>query len=401
MSGVLQLVRSKTMDVIDVLIVLGAVLSLVRGYQVGFIRQFCSTAGFFVGLLFGALLQKHIVLLAHSQSSKAIVTLATTLGLALVLMTLGEYAGMRLKRRIQPGKLNRPDEVAGSGLGLLSLLLLVWLGAAILAGYPSAGVQRTINESKIVSYLDRHLPAAPGVIAGLSKLIDPNGFPQVFTGREPVPQHVNVSPSLAGFQQAIDNTDVSVVKIEGPGCGGVVEGSGFVVGEGLVVTNAHVVAGIKFPFIHDSNGTHRATAIWFDPDLDLAVLRASNLAGPALEFTDVGVPNGSRAAALGYPGGGSFSAEAAVILDQFVATGRNIYGQGETERDVFELDASIIPGNSGGPVITSDGQVIGVVFAESTTYPHVGYALTAHKVAEEVKTAAARNQTVNTSHCAE
>jgi S1-C subfamily serine protease len=387
--------------VIDILIILGAILSLVRGYQVGFVRQFFSTAGFFLGLWLGALLQKHTVLLAHSQSGKAIVTLATTLGMAVILMTIGELVGARVKHRIQPGKLNRPDEVFGSGLGLLSLLLLIWLGAAILADYPSAGVQRTVSQSKIVAYLDNHLPAAPGVISGLSKLIDPNGFPQVFTGREPVPQHANISPSLAGFQQAVDDTDVSVVKIEGPGCGGVVEGSGFVVGEGLVVTNAHVVAGIHLPFVHDSNGTHRATAIWFDPNLDLAVLRTRNLAGPPLKFTDVGVPKGSRAAALGYPGGGPFSAEAAVVLDQFVATGRNIYGQGQTERDVYELDAHIIPGNSGGPVITSDGQVIGVVFAESTTYPHTGYALAAHKVAEEVKAAVARNQTVNTSHCAE
>jgi S1-C subfamily serine protease len=389
------------MHLIDILIILGAVLSLVRGYQVGFIRQFCSTAGFFLGLWLGALLQKHTVLLAHSESSKAIVTLVTTLGCAVILMTAGEYVGARLKRRLLTHKLNRPDEFAGSGIALVSLLLLVWLGAALLGGYPSRGLQNTINGSRIVAYLDDHLPAAPGVIAGLSKLIDPNGFPQVFTGREPAPQHVDISPSLAGFQQAIDKVDTSVVKVEGPGCGGVVEGSGFVVGDGLVVTNAHVVAGVHFPFIHDSNGTHRATAIWFDPDLDLAVLRARNLAGQPLDFTDVGVPTGGRAAALGYPGGGPFSAEAAVVLDQFVATGRNIYGQGETERDVYELDAHIIPGNSGGPVITSDGQVIGVVFAESTSYPHVGYALTAKKVAVEVKTAAARNQTVNTSHCAE
>lgn len=389
------------MHLIDVCIVLGALLSLLRGYQVGFVRQFFSTAGFFVGLWLGALLQKHTVLLSHSQSSKAVITIATTLGAAILLMMLGEYTGLRLKRRIQPGQLNRPDEVFGSALGFVSLLLLIWLGAAILAGYPSAGVQRTISESRIVGYLDKHLPAAPGVISGLSKLIDPNGFPQVFTGREPIPNNVSVSPSLSGFQTAIDHTDASVVKIEGPGCGGIVEGSGFVVGKDLVVTNAHVVAGIKFPFVHDSNGTHRATAILFDPDLDLAVLRTNNLAGQPLEFSSVGVPTGSRAVALGYPGGGPLAAEAAVVLDKFMATGRNIYGQGETERQVYELNAHIIPGNSGGPVISSDGQVIGVVFAESTTYPHVGYALTANKVDSEVHQATARNQTVNTSHCAE
>ncbi len=389
------------MNLIDVVIVLGALLSLVRGYEVGFVRQFFSTAGFFGGLWLGALLQKHTVLWAHSQSSKAVVTLTTTLGMALVFMMIGEYVGARVKQRIQPGKLNRPDEVFGSALGLLSLLLLIWLGAAILAGYPSPAVQKTINQSRIVGYLDRSLPAAPSVIAGLSKLIDPNGFPQVFTGREPVPKHVAISPSLAGFQAAIDKTDRSVVKVEGPGCGGVVEGSGFVVGKNLVATNAHVIAGVKFPFVHDSNGTHRATAIWFDPDLDVAVLKTNNLAGPPLDFVNVGVPTGSRGAALGYPGGGSFKAEAAVILSKFVATGRNIYGQGATEREVYELDASIIPGNSGGPVISSDGQVIGVVFAESTTYPHVGYALTAQKVVAEVKAAVQNNQSVNTSHCAE
>jgi S1-C subfamily serine protease len=347
------------------------------------------------------LLQKHTVLWAHSPGGKAVITLITTLGTAAIIMVLGEYAGMRVKRKLQPRSLNRTDELLGSGLGVVSLLLLVWLGAAILAGYPTGGLRKTINQSHIISYLDRQLPPAPGVIAGLSRLIDPNAFPQVFTGKEPVPEQVNVSPSLAGFEPAIEKVDKSVVKIEGRGCGGIVEGSGFVVEDGLVATNAHVVAGIRQPYISDSNGTHRATPIWFDPDLDFAVLRAEGLAGKPLSFDSLAADPGTRAAALGYPGGGPFDAEAAVVLSQFVATGRNIYGQGQTARHVYELDAHIIPGNSGGPIITKAGTVIGVVFAESTSYQHVGYALTAQQVSSEVHSAAARNQTVNTSHCAQ
>jgi S1-C subfamily serine protease len=391
-------------NLIDVLIVAGVVLAVFRGKDIGFVRQFCSTAGFFVGLFLGALLQSHTVTLGHSEVSKAMITITTTLGSALVFMGLGEYLGVRLKLSIRFGKLtqlNRADNALGSVLAAFTLLLVIWLSANIFASVPSSGLQKAINRSKIVAALTDHLPAAPGVIAGLGKLIDPNGFPQVFTGREPVPQTTDVAPSLAGFDAAIDQTKASVVKIEGQGCGGIVEGSGFVVGDGLVATNAHVVAGINRPYISDENGTHRAYAVWFDPDLDFAVLRTTGLAGNPLAFDTTKHDTGTRAAVLGYPGGGPFDVESAVILDQFIATGRNIYGQGETEREVYEVNAHIIPGNSGGPLITKDGKVIGVVFAESTTYDHVGYTLTAKRALAEINQAEQRNSAVSTASCAE
>jgi S1-C subfamily serine protease len=392
------------MNLIDILIVFGVILALFRGREIGFVRQFCSTAGFFLGLFLGALIQPHIVTLGHSEVSKAMITITTTLGCALVLMGVGEYLGVRLKLTIRFSKfdrLNRADNAFGSGLAAITLLLIIWLSANIFASLPSSGLQTAIDDSKIVSALTNHLPAAPGVIAGLGKLIDPNGFPQVFTGREPAPQSSKVAPSLKGFDAAITADKASVVKIEGQGCGGIIEGSGFIVGNGLVATNAHVVAGISRPYISDENGTHRATAIWFDPDLDFAVLRASGLAGSPLSFDTTPHDNGTRAAVLGYPGGGPFDVESAVILDRFIATGRNIYGQGETEREVYEVNAHIIPGNSGGPIITKNGDVIGVVFAESTSYNHVGYTLTAKRVMSEINQAKQQNSSVSTASCAE
>ncbi|MEK7152531.1 MAG: trypsin-like peptidase domain-containing protein, partial [Patescibacteria group bacterium] len=193
---------------------------------------------------------------------------------------------------------------------------------------------------------------------------------------------------------------LSVVKVQGTGCGGVSTGSGFVSDEDLVITNAHVIAGVKAPHIIDGNGKHAAQVIWFDEDLDMAVLRTANLAGDPLEMlTDIAA-NGTAAAVAGYPGGGSFTADPAIVLDSFRAVGSNIYNQGGTERDVYSIKAAIEPGNSGGPLINKDGDVIGLGFAESTAYDDVGYALTMSDVLAGLNQAKDRSQTATTGSCA-
>jgi S1-C subfamily serine protease len=389
------------MNIIDVLIILFIISSLFRGNEIGFVRQAFSTVGFFGGLLLGALIEPYTSAQASSELSKSIVTICTTLGMALLVMAIGEFVGERLKHRIKLGPANKIDNNLGSVLAAVSLLLLVWLSASIFASLPYPGFQAAINNSRIVNTLERVLPPAPPVIARLSTLIDPNGFPKVFTGQEPPPSSTVDQPSLNGFQAAIAKVRPSVVKLEGRGCGGIVEGSGFVVGKDLIATNAHVVAGITKPYVLDDNGTHTATPVWFDPDLDFAVLRVNNLAGSALEFNTATQDTGTAAAVLGYPGGGGFQADSAAILDRFTATGRNIYGSGQTARDIYEVQADIIPGNSGGPLITKDGKVIGVVFAESTNYRNIGYALTAEKVVSEIHDAAQRTTRVSTGNCAE
>jgi S1-C subfamily serine protease len=388
-------------NLIDLVIVVFLISSLFRGKEVGFVRQLCSTVGFFGGLWLGALLEPHLVHLAHSQISRSLITLCTTLGCAFILLMIGEYIGIVLKTKVYAKPLNKVDNIFGSGLAFISMLVGVWLSASILLSLPNPGLQTAVRGSRIVSLLTQELPPAPNIIADLGRLIDPNGFPQVFTGTEPSPQDNVDVPSLGSLAAAVQKDQASVVKIEGQGCGGIVEGSGFVVKNNLVVTNAHVVAGIAEPFVFDNNGSHKATPIWFDPNLDLAVLQTSNLAGQPLVLTNATVARGTPGAALGYPGGGNFTAKPAAVMDEFTATGRNIYGQGETNRDVYELKADIIPGNSGGPLVAADGSVIGVVFAQSTVYNHVGYALTMNQVSGELKQAEARHQSASTGSCAE
>jgi S1-C subfamily serine protease len=167
-----------------------------------------------------------------------------------------------------------------------------------------------------------------------------------------------------------------------------------------VVTNAHVVAGIDSPYIIDQHGQHQANVIWFDPNLDLAVLTTSGLTGSPLAISDSTAANNTPSVVLGFPGGGNFSASPALVLSSFTATGRNIYDQGDTNRSIYEIKAKVIPGNSGGPLVNAKGTVIGIVFAESTAYNNVGYALTMQQPLNEIHQAIKRDKTVSTGACA-
>lgn len=388
---------------IDIIIVILFISALFRGREIGFVRQALSTIGFVAGLLIGALIEPHVIGLAHTTLSRSLLTLFVTLGFGIILLSVGEYVGILLKDRLQTRlpKIDLADIYAGALAGGLTLLIVVWLLAPVLTTLPFLSLQKAVKTSYIASKLTGALPPAPNVIADLGHLIDPNGFPQVFRGLEPTPPSNISAPNLGPLQPAINADKASVVKIEGHGCGGVVEGSGWVAGPGIIATNAHVIAGVKNPVIIDTNGEHQATPIWFDPNLDFAVLRVNDLAGGTLSINKSHIAKGTASAVLGYPGNGGFSAQPAAIMDEFIANGRNIYNQGNTQRDVFELRAKIIPGNSGGPLVDKNGEVIGIVFAESTTYKHVGYALTMSQVVGGLNQAEAQNQATSTGSCAE
>lgn len=387
---------------LDAFIILFCIMAIFRGRDIGFVRQIFSTLGFFGGLFLGALLEPHTIQLVRTAPSRGVITIVTTLGSALLFLTVGEFIGLKLKHRVLMEKIiNSYDNALGSVIAVVSLLLSIWLTAAVISALPYSQARDAVHSSAIISALNRVLPSAPNVIASLGHLVDPNGFPQVFIGSEPIPRGNISLPTLKEFEPAVNKDKDSVVKIAGPGCGGIVEGSGFVAGPGLVATNAHVVAGIRQPYVQDSNGNHSGTVVWFDPNLDFALIRVSNLAGAPLAIAQGPVKSGTKAAVVGYPGGGAFTAGPAAVLDIFTASGRNIYGTGKTDREVYEIQADVIPGNSGGPLINSDGVVIGVIFAESTSYKHVGYALTTPAVISEINQSAFRTQRVSTGLCAE
>lgn len=391
------------MNFLDVIIVLLIISALYRGYELGLTRQLFSSIGFIFGLFLGSFLERYTIHLGQTPVSRSLIALMTTLGLAFFFLGIGEQAGVRLKDKVIGWRLGQHvDGLFGSIVGAATFLLTIWLAAAILLTLPLQDTQAQIRGSAIISRLNQSLPPATSVLSGLGHLINPNGFPQVFTGNEPALEGNTTIPGISPqLQAAIDKDKGSVVKFEGIGCGGIINGSGFVIDRDLVATNAHVVAGVGKLYVRDNNGQHSATVVWFDPELDFAVVRANNLSGAPLLLKNDVLANGTNGAVLGYPGGGPLTAGGAQVIDHFTARGRDIYNRNVTERQVYSLAAKVIPGNSGGPIIAADGTVAGIVFAESTAYNNVGYALTIAQTQSAISQAQAQNRPVSNGTCAE
>ena len=390
------------MDWLDLFILLFLVAALVRGTEVGFVRQFFSTLGFFSGVFLGAWINSFMTPLVHTPTTRALLSLSLIISFAIGLMGVGEYAGLRIKFHIRDADLtNRLDRFFGAVLAGLGVLAMVWLGASVFRTVPDGGWQRQIRNSRVVATIDSKLPSAPKFLTQLGHLIDPNSFPQVFTGLEPQLATDAPLPDMGALNPAVQLARPSVVKVEGEGCDSEVEGSGFVAESDLVITNAHVVAGVKSPYVLDQKGKHSAKVVMFDPNLDIAVLKVKNLAGQPLALESRAVDNNTPAAILGYPAGGGFTAGPGVVLEAFEAEGRNIYNQGNTVREVYSVKTDIEHGNSGGPMIGVNGRVVGVIFAKSINYDHVGYALAMQQVIDDLHKAEGATGSVSTESCAE
>lgn len=387
------------MDLLDFFIILLVVALAIRGYAAGFFRQAGSLSGLLLGLIVGAALAPLLARFFGGAQLRAIIAWSVILVAVVAFTGLGEWAGLRVAQLLHRIKLRAIDKFAGAALGVGVGLVAVWLLAAMTMNLPIGGLRQQIHQSAILRALDATLPPAPEVLARFGRIIAPNGFPQVFTGLEPPPQPPVTGPNAAAVNMAASTGRASTVRIEGLGCGGIVGGSGFVAAPSLVATNAHVVAGISNPVVFDGAGPHPATTVWFDPDLDFAVLRVGGLSATPLPLLPGDVPRGTPGAVLGYPGGGPLTVSPAAVLGERVAVGRDIYDQGLVRRTIYELQADVRPGNSGGPVVASQGAVLGVVFAASQVQGGIGYALTSREAAPGLARAAT-NGAVSTGTCA-
>ena len=386
------------MNLLDVLLLVVVAVAAIEGLRLGAVLLTLSFVGFWLGMYLGAILASATVRWVHSQPSRTAVALITMIGCAILLGTLGRVLGARSFRALHRGKLGSVDSVLGVAVAVVASLLAVWLVASTLVNSSYPSLNSVIANSTIIRSLDNVLPAPPSVFSRVQAFLSQEGFPPVFAQLAPASAGPVTLPGAATVNAAVAAAGASTVKVVGEGCGQLQEGSGFVVAPGLVVTNAHVVAGIPHPTVDDASGTHDTAVVFFDPSFDLAVLR-TNVTEPALALDSQTVPRQTQGAVLGYPGGGPFTYGPAGVMAEFEAQGRDIYGQGLTVRDVYEIEASVRPGNSGGPLVLPNGVVIGIVFSRSTTNDTIGYALTSPGVLTRVHQAEAATGTVGTGGC--
>jgi S1-C subfamily serine protease len=387
---------------VDLVLIALMLLAAVHGLRLGALIQLLTFGGFWLGFLLGTVVWVHALSFIHNGTTRAIITVAAVLVTASALGTagrvLGRYSNVTLRRH----HLGNVDSGLGAVVAVVAVLLSSWLVASVITSPNSrfTSLSAAVTRSDILHAVDRVLPQVPPVFNDLQNFLNSQGFPQVFSTLTPPSSGPVPTPTSAATQALANPAAFSTVKILGTACSDEQEGSGFVVGRGLVATNAHVVAGEGATQVIVGGTAYQATVVLFDPDFDLAVLRTSAPLGPILKIDPNAVPRGTQAAILGYPEDGPLTVGSAGITAEITAVGRDIYNQGVVTRDVYALEANVRPGNSGGPVMIAGGEVAGVVFSRSTVYNNVGYALTSAGVLSRVQRAESRQAPVSTGQCA-
>lgn len=388
------------MNLLDVIIIVLLVLAAVNGFRRGASLQLSTYVGLLAGLVVGAVLAPRVAGLASTSFAQAALALVVLLAFAAIGDALGWLVGTRIWVLARRSALGGVDSAAGTVVALVASLLAIWFIGLNLVSGPFPSVSRQIRGSAVIRTIDAALPHPPSLLAEVRQFLNRFGFPEVFADLPPAPVGPVEEPSNRQIQAAVDVAATATVKIVGHACGAIQEGSGFVAAPNYVVTNAHVVAGVRDPQVqHQNGGSTPAVTVLFNPELDIAVLRVNGENGPVLDMESVDRDRGTPGAVLGYPGGGSLTAGPAAVRRELTAVGRDIYGQSTVERQVYEMQATVRPGNSGGPFVDLEGDLIGVVFAASTTDPHVGYALTSTEVIPEVNEAEGRTEPTSTGDC--
>jgi S1-C subfamily serine protease len=347
----------------------------VGGYRLGFLARVSSWIGMALGTVVGALMLPPVLRAVEdaSDSQLLFITLGVLVGMAFIGQALGLFVGGRLHVALPGQSVRSLDRGAGALAGVVGVFVTLWLLLPLMADVPGwfAVQART---SAVADFVDQRFPPAPDTVATLRRLVGGDQFPRVFDALQPAPD-LGPPPSASTIPQAVVDAVVpSTVKVHGVACRRIQEGSGFVAGPGLVVTNAHVVAGEGETVVQRSDGTEvRATVVAFDPRRDLAVLSAPDLDRPALARADV--EEGALGAVFGHPGGGPLRAAPFSVGRTVNATGTDIYDRERTERKVLILAAGLAPGDSGAALIDPQGRVVGVAFAIAPDKPGVAYAL--------------------------
>ena len=368
------------MDALDVAILVLVVLAVLRGLRVGAAAQLVQFLGFAAGLALGVALVLLVDPHVRGPVPKTVVAIGFLVVPSALASGLGRQLGARVRRALRRARIGRLDSAAGALVAAGEALVVCWLAASVLVNTAFVGFADQIESSVVLRDVGRALPPVPNAFAAVERYLRSDGFPVVLANVVPEPVGPVQLASAPDMRRATTVAARSTVKVVAFGCGVEQEGSGFVAAlgrrEDLVVTNAHVVAGTGSITVEAPDGTASpAVPVLFDPRFDLAVLRTAPLGEPALRVDPGLLERGVPAVVLGYPGGGPLSERPAGVLARFEAEGRDIYDTALTVRTVYALRAVVLPGNSGGPLVTPGGEVVGVVFSRSASDRDLGYAL--------------------------
>ncbi|WP_149360406.1 MarP family serine protease [Lolliginicoccus suaedae] len=388
---------------IDLILLVGVLLAAVSGWRHGALASGLAFVGVVIGAIFGIMLAPRVVVIVDDQFGRLIIGLL----LIVALVILGEVCGMVIGRTarglLRAQVLHFVDSMIGAIFQGIAILVAAYLLAIPAASAGRADLAAAVRGSNLLTQVDQVAPEwLQEIPRDFADLINTSGLPDVLGpfGRTPIAA-VDPPDGDVAFSPVVTEVQRSVPRVRGTAtsCLKSLEGSGIVVAPTLVMTNAHVVAGTEGVTVETLDGVFDATVVVFDPAADIAILRAPGLPAAPLGVVDGLVERGTSGVVVGYPGGGPYTANAVRIRDVVELSGPDIYQSSTVNREVYTIRGTIRQGNSGGPLLDGEGNVLGVVFGAAADDPETGFVLTNREIAPHLNAAASAFNPVGTGAC--
>ncbi len=393
------------MDLFDLIIVVAMVAYAIGGYRSGAIIGILSMLGFIGGAVIGAQLADPVGSAVADGRARVPVAVVLVLVLAVLGQLVGVYIAGHVRAQIVSAKGRPVDSAVGALIGVIAVLIVSWMVAVPLASSPYPKLASEASHSTIVRKVNQVMPpSARNLYSSLRQFLDQSGFPPVFgdlpsTSITAVAPPKDLSPQ---FRKTVLAARGSILKIfsDAPQCSRGIEGTGFVYAPERIVTNAHVVAGTRTVRVQLAAGdTLTARVVVYDPDRDVAVLAVPGLTAAPLKFANMDATTGDPAAVIGYPENGPYTVKSARVRGKITVNGTNIYGNGDIRREIYSIRSVVRQGNSGGPMLTPNGRVLGMVFATARDSSDTGFVLTNDEIARDVSTGRKLTNSVATGSC--
>lgn len=380
------------MSILDLFIILFVVLVVARGARTGFLAGVFSLVGVVLGVLLGSRLAPLLVPENEGLVFRAGVTLASILAFAVLGDVLARAVGRSIRSRLRGSASTKLDGLGGAALGLALSLTMVWVvGLFVLQAAPLAGLHPTVKESRVLQALNERMPSQFFTEA-VAKL-DP--LPQI---RAPQTAAEDPDNGIVQDPEVIEAAS-GTVRVTGIACGYGVEGSGWIAAPNLVVTNAHVVAGETATHVQVGGAgvRKRARVVFFDERNDIAILRVGGMNTAPLALADP--EPGEPVAVLGFPENGPLDIRPGRTGETRRVISTDAYNNGPVERTVTSFRVYVRPGNSGGPAVNEDGEVVSTIFASRADSSNSGYGVPAQLIERHLDRAAQRPTPVSTGNC--